>query len=131
MDRTEFVTALVGVAIGVMVAAIGFPEVLEKVFIGGVVLLMVPGFVSFHFILYRLKNNHPKIYREIAATNEDLSWGMGDAFRRFRKFIHSSRARELHDGLLSAAVVVGRVTWRLSFAMAGFFLGASLALRIS
>jgi hypothetical protein len=120
MDRTELVFALTGMTIGVLVVPVGLSEVFEKVFAGGFVLLMVIGFASVYLVLHRLRADHLKIYNEIGATNEDLSWGIGDAFRRFKKFVHSSRHKELDDNLLSTAVIVARVTWRISFALAGF-----------
>jgi hypothetical protein len=122
MDRTEFIFALIGIATGLLLAPAGLPETLEKMFFAGVVLLMVLWSASVFFVLRRLKTYHPKTYSDIGATNEDLSWGIGDAFRRFKDFIHSSRHRDLGDDLLSTVVVIGRVTWRLSFVPAGFLL---------
>lgn len=100
----------------------GPPEVFDKLFVAGVVVLLVVGFVSISFVLHRLSTEHRDLYSEIGATHEDLSWGMGDAFERFMTFLHGSRHRELDDGLLSTAVIVGRVSWRSSFVLAGIFL---------
>ncbi|MFS2036324.1 hypothetical protein ACEN8I_20040 [Polaromonas sp. CT11-55] len=122
MGRTEFVFALAGIAIGLLVAPAGLPVFFEKMFFAGVLVLMVLGFVSIHGALHRLRTAHPKIYSEIGAISEDLSWGIGDAFHRFMKFIRSSHHWELDDNLLSTAVVVGWAIWRLSFALAGFIL---------
>lgn len=122
MDRTEFFFALSGMVVGVFVAETGWPETFDKIFLGGAVALGIAGSVSVSFILHRLSAGHRDIYNEIGANHEDLSWGIGDAFGRFKKFLRSSRHRELDDGFLSTAVVVGRTSWRLSFVLAGIAL---------
>lgn len=122
MDRTDFFFALCGLIVGALVATAGSPAVFDKMFVAGAVVLGVVGFVSISFVLRRLSTDHRDIYNEIGATHEDLSWGMGDAFGRFRTFLHGSRHRELDDGLLSIAVIAGRASWRSSFVLAGIAL---------
>ena len=122
MDRTDFFFALCGLAVGALVAAAGSPEVFDKIFLVSAAALGVVGFVSISFVLHRLSADHRDIYNEIGATDDDLSWGMGDAFGRFRTFLHGSHHRGLDDGFLSTAVMVGRASWRLSFVPAGIAL---------
>jgi len=120
MDRTEFFFALIGVSAGALYVAAGQLDMFAKTIAGGFVLVVLVGLVSVLFVLHRLKTGHPNLYQEIGATTDDVGLGIGDANRRFMKFLRSSRHRDLDDGFLSMAVVVGRVTWRLSYFCAGF-----------
>ena len=122
MDRIEFFFALLGLSAGALYAGSSQPEALAKTIAGGFIVVALVGLVSMWIVLHRLKTDHPNLNREIGATFDDLGLGFGDPNRRFRKFLRSSRHRELGDRFLSVAVVLARVTWRLSYSCAGFVL---------
>lgn len=127
MDRIEFFFALLGLSAGALYAGSSQPEALAKTIVGGFFVVALVGLVSMWIVLHRIKTDHPSLNNEIGATFDDLGLGFGDANRRFRKFLRSSRHRELDDRFLFVVVVLVRVTWRLNYCCAGFMLYFALS----